>query len=132
MTKREIVVLTDVSLITCIVQRGLADKIIQAARAAGSQGATVNFAKGMGIRERLGILGVAVDSEKEMIHVVVSSEQQERVFEQMYLAGGLDTPGMGIMYLTPLEKAATYVPEVVLKKLAPTSDNGLDSHARAD
>jgi nitrogen regulatory protein P-II 1 len=118
MKKREIIVLTDVSLITCVVQRGLADKIIKAARAAGSQGATVNFAKGMGIRERLGVLGVAVDVEKEVIHIVVSTEQQERVFEQMYLAGELDTPGMGIMYVTPLEKAATYVPDEVLRKLA--------------
>ncbi len=132
MTKREIIVLTDVSLITCVVQRGLADKIIQAARAAGSQGATVNFAKGMGIRERLGILGVAVDVEKEVIHVVVSTEQQERVFEQMYLAGELDTPGMGIMYLTPLEKAATYVPEEVLQKLAIKADKGVNNTAKID
>ncbi len=122
MTKRELVVLTDVSLITCVVQRGLADKIIQAARDAGSQGATVNFAKGMGIRERLGILGVAVDVEKEVVHVVVSTEQQERVFEQMYLAGELDTPGMGIMYITPLEKAATYVPDEILRKLSSKSN----------
>ncbi len=119
MTKREIIALTDVSLITCVVQRGMANKIIEAARAAGSQGATVNFAKGMGIRERLGILGVAVDVEKEVIHIVVSTEQQERVFEQMYLAAELDTPGKGIMYVTPLEKAATYVPDEVLKKPAP-------------
>jgi nitrogen regulatory protein P-II 1 len=118
MKKREIIVLTDVSLITCVVQRGMADKVINAARAAGSQGATVNFAKGMGIRERLGILGVAVDAEKEVIHIVVSTEQQERVFERMYLAGELDTPGRGIMYVTPLEKAATYVPHEVLDKLA--------------
>lgn len=117
MSKREIIVLTDVSLITCIVQRGQADTIIAAAREAGSQGATVNFAKGMGIRERLGILGVAVDVEKEIIHVVVSTEQQERVFKKMYLAGELDTPGMGIMYVTPLEKAATYVPDEVIQKV---------------
>jgi nitrogen regulatory protein P-II 1 len=64
MTAREITVLTDVALITCIVQRGVADKIIQAAREVGAQGATVHYAKGMGIRERLGILGVAVDVEK--------------------------------------------------------------------
>lgn len=130
MTKREIVVLTDVSLITCVVQRGQADKIIEAARAAGCQGATVNFAKGMGIRERLGILGVAVDVEKEVVQIVVSTEQQERVFEQMYLAGELDTPGMGIMFLTPLEKAATYVPDEVLQKLAP--EEGTDAAAAAE
>ena len=38
--------------------------VIQAARAAGAQGATVYFARGMGIRERLGILGVSVEVER--------------------------------------------------------------------
>ena len=56
MRAREITVLTDISLITCIVQRGLADTIIEAAREAGAQGATVHFARGMGVREGLGIL----------------------------------------------------------------------------
>ena len=117
MIKREITVLKDVALITCIVQRGIADTIIKAAREAGVQGATVYFARGTGIRERLGLLGVAVEVEKEVINIVVSSEQVERVFEKMYLAGNLDTPGMGIMYITPLEKAATYIPPEVLQKL---------------
>lgn len=64
MIQREITVLTDIALITCIVQRGVADDIIQAAREAGAQGATVHFARGMGIRERLGILGVSVEVKK--------------------------------------------------------------------
>ena len=118
MTKREITVLTDVALITCIVQRGLADNIILAAREAGVQGATVYFAQGMGIRERLGILGVSVEVEKEIIEIVVAKEQVERVFERMYLAGNLDTPGMGIMYITNLDKAATYIPPEVLAKFS--------------
>lgn len=118
MIQREITVLTDIALITCIVQRGVADDIIQAAREAGAQGATVYFARGMGIRERLGILGVSVEVEKEVIEIVVSKDQVERVFERMYLAGNLDTPGMGIMYITPLDKAATYIPPEVLKKFS--------------
>lgn len=117
MSRRKVTVLKDVALITCIVQRGIADTIIAAARDTGAQGATVNYARGMGIRERLGILGVAVEVEKEVIHIVVSSEQVDRVFEAMYLAGSLDTPGMGIMYITHLEKAATYIPPAVLEKL---------------
>ena len=118
MSLREITVLTDIALITCIVQRGVADTIIEAAREAGAQGATVHFARGMGVRERLGIYGVAVEVEKEVIDIVVSKEQVERVFERMYLAGSLDTPGMGIMYITPLDKAATYIPTEVLDKFA--------------
>lgn len=122
MSLREITVLTDIALITCIVQRGVADTIIQAAREAGAQGATVHFARGMGVRERLGILGVAVEVEKEVIDIVVSKDQVERVFERMYLAGNLDTPGMGIMYITSLEKAATYIPPDVLGKFSADED----------
>lgn len=114
---RDITVLTDVSLITCIVQRGAADNIIKAAREAGAQGATVFYARGSGGRERLGLLEIAIDVEKEVINIVVSSDQVDRVFEKMYLAGQLDTPGMGFMYITPLEKAATYIPPEILKKL---------------
>ena len=114
---RKITVLTDVVLITCIVQRGKAERIITAAREAGAQGATVYFARGMGVRERLGVLGVAVEVEKEVINIVVSSEQAERIFERMYLAGNLDTPGMGLIYATPVEKAATYIPPEILDQL---------------
>jgi nitrogen regulatory protein P-II 1 len=114
---RSITVLTDVHLITCVVQRGLADTITRAAKRAGAQGATVFFARGMGIKERLGLLGVAIDAEKEVVHIVVSAEQADRVFEATYLAGKLDTPGMGIMYMTRLDKAATFVPQQVIDNL---------------
>ena len=36
----------------------------------------------------------------------------------MYLAGQLDTPGKGFIYVTPLEKAATYIPPHLLEKFA--------------
>ena len=117
MTKREITVLTDVALITCIVQRGIADSIVEAARKVGAQGATVSYANGTGIRERLGLLGVAVEVEKEIINIVVAKDQVDRIFETMYLAGNLDSPGMGFMYITPLEKAATFIPADVREKL---------------
>jgi nitrogen regulatory protein PII len=116
-TRRSITLLTDVRLITCIVQRGLGDTIVDAAQEAGAQGATVSYAKGSGVRERLGILGVAVEVEKEVVNIVVSSEQLETVFNNIYLAGQLDTPGMGFMYITPLEKAATYIPEELLEEI---------------
>jgi nitrogen regulatory protein PII len=117
MAEREITVLTDVSLITCIVQKGLADQMVTAARDAGAQGATVYYARGSGVRERLGILGIAVEVEKEVINIVVARDQVDRVFERMFLAGHLDTPGMGFIYVTPLDKAATYIPEQVQERL---------------
>ena len=47
---RDITYLTDVFLITCVVESGLADKIIDAATSVGAQGATINYARGTGIR----------------------------------------------------------------------------------
>lgn len=118
MSTSEIAVLTDVALITCIVQRGLADDIVKAAQEAGAQGATIYYAHGSGVRERLGILGVAIEVEKEVINIVVATDQVDRVFEKMYIAGKLNTPGKGFMYITPLEKAATYIPHHILARLA--------------
>lgn len=125
-----ITLLTDVRLITCIVQRGLGDIIVNAAQEAGAQGATIFYAKGSGVRERLGILGVAVEVEKEVVNIVVSSEQLETVFNNIYLAGQLDTPGMGFMYVTPLEKAATYIPEELVRQLEKL--DRLDKQRRED
>lgn len=115
--QRSITVLTDVSLIQCVVQKGYADDIVQAAKLVGAQGATVFYARGMGVKERLGIFSVAIDTEKEVIEVIVSNEQADKVFEAMYLAGHLDTPGKGIITLNRIEKAATYIPREILEKL---------------
>ncbi len=132
MSKAAITVLTDVALITCIVQRGVADKMVRAAREAGAQGATVFYARGSGVRERLGILGVAVDVEKEVINIVVSSDQVDRIFERLFLAGDLGTPGMGFMYVSPLEKAATYIPDEVMQRVAEKQSNGDSSGDEVD
>lgn len=118
MKQRQITVLTDASLITCIVQRGMADGIVKAAQEAGAQGATIHYAQGSGIKEKLGILGLAVDVEKEVISIIVANDQADRIFERIYLAGKLDTPGMGIVTMTELDKVATYVPQELIEKLA--------------
>lgn len=117
MSKRDIVVLTDVALITANVQRGQADAIVKAAQDAGAQGASIHYAYGRGVRERLGIWGLAVEAEKEVINIVVSTDQLDRVFENMYLAGNMDTPGMGFMWVTPLDKAATFIPPEIIDQL---------------
>jgi len=118
MPDRDVVILTDVALVTCIVQKGSGDALVEAAREAGAQGATVYYARGSGVRERLGVLGLTVEAEKEVINIVVSTDQVDRIVETLYLKGRLDTPGMGFIYVTPLEKAATYVPKAILARLA--------------
>ncbi len=118
MSKQNIVYLTDAALITCVIQVGRGDAILKAARKLGvSVGSSVHHAKGTGARKRFGLWGIAVETEKDVVSVLVSAEQRDVVFDALYRAGELDTPGVGFMYITPLEKVATYLPENVLKSL---------------
>ena len=117
MEERTITYLTDACLITCVVEKDLAEPILEAAKNAGAQGATVSYAVGTGIRERMGLLGVTIDEQKEVIRIIVSKEQSELVFESMYLSGKLDKPGKGIMFMSALDRVATYIPDDVFEKL---------------
>ena len=51
MKKRTITYLTDANLITCVIQKDLAEPVLEAAKNAGAQGATISYAQGTGIRE---------------------------------------------------------------------------------
>lgn len=122
-TSERMVVLTDATLITVIVQRGLAERVVDAAREAGAQGATIFYARGTGARQRhLGVLSLTVNAEKEVVCIVVPADQADHVFETIYAAAQLDTPGMGMMYTTALEKMATYVPREIVERLGHGDD----------
>lgn len=108
--REEIIVLTDAVLITVIVQRGNAETVVQAAQEAGAQGTTIFYARGTGVRQRsLGVLGITVNAEKEVIYIVAPADQADHIFERVFVAAQLDTPGMGMIYMSALEKMATYV-----------------------
>lgn len=108
---------TDVALITCVVDAGRSDKILLAAQEMGARNAIVHHARGWGVRERFGALGVAVETEKEVITILVSAEQRDAVFDAVYKAGDLGRPGRGVVTITALEKAASYVPNAIRERL---------------
>lgn len=89
-------------LITCVVQRGKGESIANAAIEAGAGGATTHFARGTGMRERLGLLGLAIVPEKEVVLILCKEESRSAIFKAVEKAGKLDVPGMGIAYITPV------------------------------
>lgn len=118
MKSDKITYLTDVALITCIVAAGRGDAVIQAAQAMGAAGALVYHARGIGPRERLGLLGIAVEAEKDVVSILVATDYQDAIFEAIYRAGELDVPGAGLAYITPVEKMATYIPHEIRERLS--------------
>jgi len=117
MSESNIALLTDVVLITCVVEKGKGDDVVKAARGASAAGALIHPARGVGIRERMGLLGIAVEAEKDIVELLVGSEQSEILAHAIYNAVDLGRPGGGYVYLSPLEAAATYVPKGIRKRL---------------
>ncbi|MGI9325194.1 MAG: P-II family nitrogen regulator [Pseudomonadales bacterium] len=118
----EIIYLTDVAAITCIVDKDRSEAVLLAARDVGARAALVHSAHGWGVRERLGVWGVAVETEKDVLLFLVSSDQQNVVFEAIYQAADLNVPGRGFMFIQPIEKAATYMPQSVRQQLDVSSE----------
>ena len=103
--------LENLIIITCIVERGKAEDVVEAAKKAGAKAATIAFARGTGIRERLGLLGVVIQPEKEVIEIAIVKEMADAVFEAMVDAGELYLPGKGFIYMTECLRALTYIPD---------------------
>ena len=113
MAHRQLTEVVDVKLITCIVERGQADKVIQHVLDLGGVGATTYFARGRGIREKMGVWGVAIDTEKEVIEFITSTESCESLMKQIAIFAHLDEPGRGVVFSTQLDALYTHVPEEV-------------------
>jgi len=92
-------------LIVVVVKKGLATKLVSAAKKAGAEGGTILFARGTAEKHVYeNILGIDFEPEKEVILVVVPDTQQDAVLEAISIAGQLDKPGKGIGFVLDLSK----------------------------
>ena len=99
----------NLNVITCVVQRGKSEAPLKAAMDAGAQGATVYFARGTGIREKLGTYGVGIQPEKEVITIVTTAELTDKVFNALVQAGKLDQPGQGFAYVQSVNRVIGFI-----------------------
>jgi nitrogen regulatory protein PII len=95
------------TLITCIVNRGAADEIMDAARAAGATGGTILAARGTGKEEDVKFFGVQLVPEKEMILILVGSGLTGKVLDAIRSVPCLAEPGSGIAFCVDVERFMT-------------------------
>lgn len=98
-------------LITCIVQRGRADRVVDAAMAAGAEGATISYGRGTGVRQKLGLRGYLIKPEKEIILIVTKAEQTKAVMEAVVETARLREKGQGFAFLHEIETAIGFIDE---------------------
>ena len=65
----------------------------------------VTLGLGTGLRDRLGLLRITIPPEKELVHLLVPTQDVESIMRLLIEAGRLDRPGRGFLYSTPVDAA---------------------------
>lgn len=100
---------TQNDLIVAIVKKGHNPEIVNAAKKAGAQGATIIPARGSGVHDHKKILGIAIEPEKDVVLIIVKREISEQVLAAVITEGRLDQPNTGIAFVIELSKVAGIV-----------------------
>ena len=117
MTRENKTYVTDACLVHCVVPAGKGDAVLKAARDLGVGGGIVYHGRGTGIRERLGLLGIAIEADKEIVMMMVANERLDLIVDELFQAAEMDALAAGFIYATPVDKAAVYIPEEALNQL---------------
>ena len=94
-------------LIIIMVEDERTQKILDAARKAGTTGCTVlNQARGEGVEPTKTFLGLSIDSQVDVILMLAEEHMSREIMETIAIAGEFDeTPGTGIAFQIDVEDA---------------------------
>ncbi len=90
--------------ICCIVQKGQGNRVGRIALDTGVCVPAIHLGYGTGVRDKMGLLRVAIPAEKEIITLMSRAHDADTVMELMIEAGKLDQPGKGFIYSFPLKQ----------------------------
>ncbi|MDZ7802228.1 MAG: P-II family nitrogen regulator [Trueperaceae bacterium] len=96
-------------LLVAIVPQGRYGPLVEAAKKAGSEGATIVPGRGTGVHEGQKLFGLPIEPEKDVLLVLVSNAVADSVLNAMVKAGKLDEPGKGIVFLLDVPRVAGIV-----------------------
>lgn len=91
-------------LIVTIVNRGVAEEVIEAAREAGAEGGTIVLGRGSGIHEKGKFLGIPIEPAKDLVLTVVPADKTDQILQAIRKKVELDKPGHGIGFVIELKK----------------------------
>jgi nitrogen regulatory protein PII len=94
-------------LIIALVEDSTTDKVLEAARAAGATGSTViNHARGEGVNQSKTFLGLTLDTQRDVLLLLVEEHLSRSILEKISKAGQFDEePGSGIAFQIDIEDA---------------------------
>lgn len=97
---------TEFELLITIANVGHIETIMDAARSANAPGGTVVHAKGTGMEHARKFLGISLAEEKEMIFIVVRTEQKNAIMRAIMEQAGTGSPAGAITFSLPVTDTA--------------------------
>lgn len=87
-----------------VVDRGLADSVVEAAKIGGARGGTIINARGSGIHEYSKLFAMDIEPEKEIVLVIAETSKTESIVNAIIKEMDLDEPGKGILFTLGLNR----------------------------
>lgn len=88
-----------------IVDRGMSDEVIEAAKSAGATGGTIIHGRGSGSHEKAKLFNIEIEPEKEIILILSESTKSDAIVEAIREKVNIDKPGVGILFVLDVNKA---------------------------
>lgn len=90
-------------LVMAIVNQGYVDLVMEAARSVGATGGTVVNGRGIGHDDAEKFLGLSIQSEKEIVTILVKKELKSQIMHEISVVAGLNTDAKGILLSLPVD-----------------------------
>lgn len=87
-----------------IVDKGLSDDVIEAAKDAGLTGGTVIHGRGSGTQEKAKLFDIEIEPEKDIVLMLSDVEKTERVVEAIDQKLNISKPGSGIIFVMDVSR----------------------------
>jgi len=88
--------------LTVIVDRGMANDVMDIARKAGVRGGTILHGRGAGAEIDTNLFGVEIEPEKELVIILTPDELVDKVVTALSEELHLGEPGKGILFIEPV------------------------------
>lgn len=91
--------------VVVVMERGYTNVAMDAARKAGARGGTVIAARGIAEDEVKRFFGIEIQAEKEIVFLIVRSEERQEIMTALMKAVGMNTRSHGLVLSVPLSSA---------------------------
>ena len=88
--------------LTVIVDRGMAEDVMDIARKAGVGGGTIMHGRGVGAEHTTKLFGIEIEPEKELVLILTQSSLIDKVMDALSQELRIEEPGKGLMFVEPV------------------------------